>query len=734
MRRRRLDRDAVLKHLADNPGVETKRDLARALGITGEERAELKSILRDLQHEGLLERGRGRRFTPAGALARVIVAVVDDVDDHGDLTLSPAQPSTDGATPTLRLALDGLRGRPPGTGDRVLVRTERRADGGYDAGLIRILPRERNRVVGLIEAADDGFRLRPATRKDRGLRLDPNLMGDAAPGDVVVAEPITAERFGLARARVLQRLGPADDPRQFSHLAAAALELPEAFSAEAEAQATRAREPALDGRIDLRDLPLVTIDGADARDFDDAVHAAADDDPANAGGFRLVVAIADVAWYVRPGDALDKEARRRGNSVYFPDRVIPMLPEALSNGLCSLKPGEPRGCMAVELVIDSAGRLLRHRFGRGLMRSAARLTYDQVQAAGDGAPDAMTAPLVDPVIAPLFAAWRALDEGRRERGTLDLDMPERLVELDDGAVPVRIAARQRLDAHRLIEAFMVTANVAAAETLEARRREALYRVHDKPQPDKVEALAQFLEGLGITAKAHHLRRPRDFERLLAQIAEHPLKDTISGYVLRAQAQAVYSPENIGHFGLNLRHYAHFTSPIRRYADLVVHRALIEALDLGDGGVRHERDRMTEVGVAISGFERRAMEAERRTIDRFVAHFLKDRVGARFAGRISSAQKVGLFVRLDDTAADVFVPIASLGDEYLVHDEPVGALFGEQSGAHFGAGDHVSIELLEADTLTGGLLGRVVEHRAVTDRTPSRRIGRRLAGVRQRRRR
>lgn len=732
MRHGRLDREAVLKHLAENPGLATKRDLARALGVRGAERMELKSILKELQHEGIIERGRGRRFTPHGVLPRVVVAIVDAVDEAGDLTLRPMVGS-DSADARVTLALDAVRGRAPGVGDRVLVRTEQRADQGYDAWLIRILPREGGRVLGLVEQVADGYLLRPANRKHRGMRLDPSLLGDAAPGDLVEAEAITPERMGLQRGRVVRRFGEADDPRQFSHVAAAALELPEGFTPAAEAQADAATLPGIKGRIDLRDLPLVTIDGADARDFDDAVHASADDAPENAGGFRLVVAIADVAFYVRPGDALDQEARARGNSVYFPDRVIPMLPEALSDGLCSLRPGEPRACMAVEMVIDAEGKLLRHRFGRGLMRSAARLTYEQVQAAADGRTDETTGPLLEPVIRPLFAAWRALDLGRRQRGTLDLDLPERVVEVDDEARPVRIAARERLDAHRLIEEFMVTANVAAAETLEARRREVLLRVHDRPQPDKVEALVQLLEGLDIPAKAHHLRAPKDFERLLRQIDAHPLKDVISGFILRAQAQAVYAPKNMGHFGLNLRAYAHFTSPIRRYADLVVHRALIEALDLGPGGVRHEHEPLVELGIAVSGCERRAMEAERRTIDRFVSCYLKDRVGARFRGRIGSAQKAGLFVRLADVGADAFVPISTLGAEYFIHDETQGALFGERSGAHFGPGDSVEIELVEADVLTGGLLGRLTEHTPAIERRPSRRIGRRLHHVHRRRR-
>ncbi|MEO1090466.1 MAG: ribonuclease R [Pseudomonadota bacterium] len=730
MVRRRLDREAVLRHISENPGLSTKRDIARALGVKGSDRVELKALLRELQQEGLVERGRGRRIVPHGVLPRVVVAMVTAVDEDGDLELTTTG-HADAPPVTLRLDLGQTKRRPPGVGDRLLVRTDRQDDGSYASELIRVLPREGGRVIGMVEAAADGYLLRPTSRKKPAMRLDPHLLGDAAPGDLVAAEPLGPQRLGLARGRVVARYGAADDPRQYSRLAAAELDLPETFSAEALALAEAGQVPALDGRLDLRDVPLVTIDGADARDFDDAVHASVDEQ-GDGSGFSLLVAIADVAHYVRPGDALDAAARERGNSVYFPDRVIPMLPEALSNGLCSLKPGEPRGCLVVEMVIDAQGKLLRHRFGRGLMRSAARLTYEQVQAALDGAPDETTGPLLQPVLRPLHGAWQTLDAARRARGTLDLDLPERAIELGPDGAPTHIATRERLDAHRMIEEFMVLANVAAAETLEQRRRDALFRIHDRPDAAKLEALAQFLEGLDLPWKAAGLRSPKDFQRLLEKVREHPLSDVISGYVLRAQAQAVYSPDNRGHFGLHLRHYAHFTSPIRRYADLIVHRALIDALDLGKAGARHDHAALEGLGQAVSGCERRAMEAERKTADRLVAHYLRERVGARFDGRITGVQRAGLFVRLDTVGADGFVPVSTLGAEFFVFDETQLAFFGERSGTHFGVGDRVEVELRDADSLTGGLLLGLVEHTPITERQLKGRLGRRIEGVQRRR--
>ncbi|HEX7006026.1 MAG TPA: VacB/RNase II family 3'-5' exoribonuclease, partial [Alphaproteobacteria bacterium] len=449
--------------------------------------------------------------------------------------------------------------------------------------------------------------------------------------------------------------------------------------------------------------------GADARDFDDAVWAEPDPDPRNRGGWHLIVAIADVAHYVRPGDALDKAARERGNSVYFPDRVVPMLPEALSNDLCSLRPNEDRACLAAQLWINRDGRLLRHRFDRALMRSAARLTYEQVQAARDGCPDDVTGPLLEPVLNPLYGAYRVLERARKKRGALEIDLPERQIVLGDDGKVASITPRARLDSHRLIEEFMILANVAVAEALEAKRQPCMYRVHEAPDPERVQALREFLETLGLNLAKGQVLKPAHFNRILERSADTPHARMVHELVLRTQAQAKYSPDNVGHFGLALRRYAHFTSPIRRYSDLLVHRALIGGFGLGPGGIGPEdAARFPEQGEHISATERRAVAAERDATDRYVAAFLADRVGAIFGGAISGVTRFGLFVTLDETGADGFVPMRRLPRDYYEHDEARHCLIGRSGGPRFDLGGRVQVRLVEANPITASLLFDLVE--------------------------
>ena len=576
----------------------------------------------------------------------------------------------------------------------------------YEARVIRRPPTLPARNVGDYERTGDGSgRIRPAGKKSRNeFRVASADTGGARPGEIVLAQGLPGHRQGLPQARIVQRLGPHGGPHSASLLSIYEHDIPMAFDPEAQAIAASARPVSLGERTDLRATSLVTIDGADARDFDDAVFAEPDSDPQNPGGFILLVAIADVAYYVQPGDPLDRNAYWRGNSVYFPDRVVPMLPEELSNGLCSLKPGEDRGCLAVRMVIDAEGCKLRHRFMRGLMRSAARLTYEQVQAAAAGNPDERTAALMEPAIRPLYGAFRALLKERQHRGTLDLDLPERRVILDENGNVISIQPRERLDSHRLIEEFMILANVAAAETLEKLHKPCMYRVHDAPDAAKIEALREFVATLGLNLARGQVLRPRMFTQLLEKAKDTPYTTMVDELVLRSQSQAVYSPVNIGHFGLALARYAHFTSPIRRYSDLLVHRALIAGCKLGDGALpKGEDERFAAIGEHISQTERRAAAAERDAIDRYVAAFLAKRVGEIVAGRVAGVTRFGLFVKLDETGADGLVPITRLPDDFYDHDEANHALVGRRWGRIYRLGERVMVRLVQAEPLTGGLL-------------------------------
>jgi len=689
-----------------------KREIARAFQLKGADRVPLKQMLKEIEHEGLVERGRGRKVAPPKSLPEGAVLVVTGLDPDGETLARPVKWEHDTPPPPIVMAPE-RRGHPALTeGDRVLARLRRDADGVYEGRTIRRLGEApgSTRIVGVYRRGPVGGVVEPAEKRAKeSYRIAESDRGGAADGDLVVVEAARGPRTGPHRGMVVERLGAADDPEAISLIAIHGAGIPTDFPRPAIEQAEAAVEAPLGDRTDLRAVPLVTIDGPDARDFDDAVWAEPDTDPDNPGGWHLIVAIADVAHYVPGGSPLDREAFRRGNSCYFPDRVVPMLPEALSNGLCSLRPGEPRACLAAHLWIGRDGHLRRHRFVRGLMRSAARLTYEQVQTARNGRPDDTTGPLMDTVIEPLYGAFAALAAARAERGTLELDLPERKVVLDDQGRVTGIAVRQRLDSHRLIEEFMIAANVAAAQTLGGRGHPCLYRVHDAPDRAKLEMLREFLAPLGYRLAKGQVPRPRVFTQLLKQAEGRPEAETVNQMVLRSQAQAVYSPENIGHFGLALAQYAHFTSPIRRYADLTVHRALIRLLRLGAGAAHDdELARLDGIAEHVSFTERRAAEAERDAMDRYVAGFLADQVGAVLEGRISGVTRFGLFVSLRETGADGLVPISTLPDDYYQHDERRHALIGRSWGRVFRLGSPVRVRLMEADRLSGSTVFNVVD--------------------------
>ena len=635
------------------------------------------------------------------------VAEVVERDADGDLFVRLAR-AEEGAA-LVRLAPDrGERAAgAPGLGDRLLVRFQTIEGGEVEARLIKRLGQSAHRILGVVRKARGEVRIEPVDRRAKESLLIPQFEGrDLRDGDLVLAQVGgTAERrYGPKRGKVLEVVGREDDPRAASLLAIHAHGIPTGFSADAEAEADAAEPPTLAGRTDLRELPLVTIDPPDARDHDDAVFAEPDDDARNAGGWIVWVAIADVAAYVRPGSALDVAAREKGNSVYFPDRVEPMLPEVLSAGLCSLREGEPRACLAVRMVFDKDGRKRTHRFHRGLMRSAAKLSYEEAQAAIDGRPGDQAATLMERVLTPLFAAYATLKQGRDARSPLEIESAERRIHFGADGQIAQITPRASLPAHKLIEEFMIQANVCAAETLEQRRTPLIYRVHDTPSDEKVQSLVDFLGTLGVAWSKGQAPSTARFNRLLADTRDGPHAEIVNEVVLRTQMQAIYDTDNIGHFGLNLPRYAHFTSPIRRYADLIVHRALVRALALGDDGLADtDIARLKDTAERITMAERRAMAAERDATDRYVASFLADRIGAEFEGRITGVTRFGLFVRLAETGADGLVPIASLGTEYFIHDETAHALVGERSGARWRLGREVEVRLKEATPITGGLL-------------------------------
>jgi ribonuclease R len=701
-----LDREAVLSLIRAHPSW-GKREIARTLSLAAHEKAELKGLLQQLETEGAIER-RGRHgYAVSGDVPKVGVVEFTNHDSEGDLTGRLVGHEEDRAGPSIRLAGDSHgRGQALGVGDRALCRLTKLDDGTVEARVIKKLPRSAGkRLLGVVRMGPGGKRVESA---ERGAREPYVLRGpdshELDDGDLVVFTVEANRHTGYRAAHVVEAIGRADGPHAPTVLAIHEHGIEHGFS-EAELEETDAlKEATAKGREDLTKIPLITIDPVDARDHDDAVWAALDEDPRNPGGWVVVVAIADVAAYVRPAAPLDRGAERRGVSVYFPDRVVPMLPERLSTDLCSLIENAPRPCLAVRMVFNAQGDKITHRFVRGWMRSAAKLSYEQAQAAIDGQPDDATGPLLDPVLRPLWSAYGALKAARERRSPLEIVAPERKIILDAHGRVTGVVKRASFDAHKLIEEMMIQANVAAAETLERKTRTFIYRVHDEPAKERIEALADFLPQVGLKWAKGERATPKRFNALLERAAKGENAEVVNEVVLRTQAQAVYATENLGHFGLNLARYAHFTSPIRRYADLTVHRSLIDALGFGsDGASEKEEERLTGVAERISQAERRAMAAERDAGDRYLSAFLADRVGSTFEARITGVTRAGCFVRLKETGADGLAPASRLGRERFIHDAASQALVGEDSGERYKLGMPVTVRLVEAMPIQGGLL-------------------------------
>lgn len=698
-------RQQVLDFIAQSDEPAGKREISKAFGLKGAEKIALKALLKDMAEEGLID-GNRSAFRAMGGVPKVTVLRIVEIDE-GEPVAIPDSWSPEDASPPPRLRVVEPRGKQRDrnaalrVGDRVLARTEE-AGKGWLAHPMKKLQGGEEQMMGVVELDGTGKGwLAPVDKRVRNA-VPISDLGGAEEGQLVLAEP--AGRSPRSGMKVIAVLGDPLAPRAFSLIAIHKHGIPFVFpeGAVAEAELAAKLPVSEETREDLRHLPIVAIDPADARDHDDAIWA----EPDGEGGFRAVVAIADVSYYVRPGGQTDREARKRGNSVYFPDRVVPMLPEVLSAEVCSLKMGADRAAMACHLSIDSSGHIREWRFTRAIVRIAEVIAYEEAQRRID-AGEAETH------LANLWDAWRLLEKARNARDPLNLELPERRVVLDQQGKIAEIAIRERLDAHRVVEDFMIAANVAAAKALEAKVAPVVYRIHEPPSREKLVALKDYLATFDRKLSLGQVITPSLFNRMLKDIADEAEKALIMEAVLRSQTQAYYGPRNAGHFGLSLGSYAHFTSPIRRYSDLLVHRALVDAYgleqprpkaDLPPTSGLSDRDRgdLARVSEAISNAERRAMEAERDTIDRYVAAWLSGKVGEVFDTRITGVQKFGLFATIIGLGGDGLVPVSTLGAERFNYDEKAQRLIGELSGEEFAMGQIIKLRLAEANPLTGAL--------------------------------
>ncbi len=686
-------REAILEFITTSDVPAGKREIAKAFGLHGADKIMLKTLLKDMADEGLIDSAPGRAFHKMGGVPKVTVMRVVDID--GDSVIAtPDNWQAEGVPPPRLRVIERGKRSAMGVGDRFLGRTEERG-AGHVVHPMKKLARGEELLLGVVRKDGDRFFLKPVDKRERHDTLIAD-MGEAREGDLVLAEK--SGRPPRIVARITQVLGDPFAPRAFSLIAIHKHGIPDRFNEETIAEAHKVAKTPLGDREDLRHLPIVAIDPADARDHDDAVWAAPNDD----GGFDAIVAIADVSFYVRPGSQLDREAKKRGNSVYFPDRVVPMLPEELSADICSLKEGQDRAALACHMKIDAQGRVSDWRFTRAVIRVAANIAYEDAQAAIDGgnAPEHLI---------HLWSAWALLAKARDAREPLALDLPERRVVLDEAGRITSVAVRERLDAHRLIEDFMIAANVAAAKALEAKKSPVMYRVHEVPGREKLVALKDYLKTFGVEFALGQVITPATFNRLIALTGDTEHKAQVMEQILRTQTQAYYGPANAGHFGLSLGSYAHFTSPIRRYADLIVHRALVRSFKLGEGGLTDdEASRMSVLGEAISQAERRAMEAERETIDRYVAAFLSTRVGEVLETRITGVASFGFFATVEGIGGDGLVPVSTLGDDYYRFDEAARTLTGDVTGTVYAAGQVMQLRLAEASPISGALRFELVE--------------------------
>ncbi|QJB68273.1 ribonuclease R [Parasphingorhabdus halotolerans] len=708
-------RKKILDFIAQSEKPAGKREIAKAFGLRGSDKIALKALLKDMADEGLIDASPGRAFHKMGGVPKVTVLKIVEIDGNEAIAVPDKWEADDTPAPKLRIKEKGRRAA-LAIGDRILARTEERGQ-GHIAYLMKKLAEASEMLMGIVEKDErDRFWLKPVDRKIR--RSTPiSDLGEAKSGDLVRAEP--HGRGSQIQARVKEVLGDPFAPKSFSLIAIGKFEIPDVFpdNVLAEAEQATKLELGTEKREDLRHLPIVAIDPADARDHDDAIWATPDDDPDNKGGYKALIAIADVSYYVRTGSALDREAYKRGNSVYFPDRVVPMLPEALSTDVCSLKQDVDRAALVCHLQIDAKGKMRSSRFTRAIVKLAGNIAYEDAQAAIDGR---IKHPLTSTALKPVWDCWKLLAKARDDREPLHLDLPEKRVVLDEQGRIAEIAVRERLDAHRVVEDFMIAANVAAAKMLESKKSPLIYRVHEVPSREKLIALKDYLKSFDVSFAMGQVIKPSVFNRLIEQVGEAEILPLVMEQILRSQTQAYYGHTNMGHFGLSLGSYAHFTSPIRRYADLIVHRALVSACKLeqpkpanenipaSSGLSEDEAGRLELISEKISQLERRAMKAERETVDRYISAHLSERVGQILKCRITGVQNFGFFATVEELGGDGLVPVRTLGSDYYEYDEASQELKGQKTGETYNIGQKLELRLIEANPATGSLLFELPE--------------------------
>ena len=736
------DEAQVLEFIRVNPGRASKREITRAFQIKGEEKIKLKKLLRKMTLDGKLEKSHRSRLQISGELPPVLVVEIFSIDQHGDLTASPQNWESNEQPPKILMYANDRRNK-LALGDHALVRlspNKDKGETGYVAKVIRKLEkRQSTQIMGIFRSDDENIAfVNPTDKKDRNQYLIPKIdWNDAKDGELVLIQLKSGRQrsrhMKAKSAKVIKSFGSIDDARSISLIAIVSQGIATEFPDDVLAEAKNSEEPVLGDRKDLRHIPLITVDPSDARDHDDAIWAEMDTDPSNEGGCHIMIAIADVAHYVRSGSALDREAAKRGNSTYFPDRVVPMLPENLSNGLCSLHENEDRYTMAVHIWFDKRGKKLRHKFVRALMRSHASLSYEEFQNAHEGNVSKRAKPILDTVIQPLYQAYDILSKGRDFREPLELSVSEKKIILDDEGHIKEIKERVSIPAHRLVEEFMIQANVAAAEQLESKQMACMYRIHEQPSLEKIENLRTFIESLDYTFSKGQVVKPKIFNNLLSKVKNTPYENVISTIILRTQMQAQYSPENQGHFGLSLTRYAHFTSPIRRYADVLVHRALVKALKLGKDGIsNYDIGNMVNTAEHISNTERNSMIAERQSTERYIANYMSNKIDDEFEGKINGVHKAGLFITLNQSGGEGFIPISSLYGDYFHYDKEHHLLEGEHSHIILQLGDPVTVRLKEANPVSGGLIFELL-HDKLSKHKPRNAAGKKNRRPRKRKR-